>query len=383
MVGGRSAKRSAGPRDATGARVTATIRGRPPTRLATILDGGGPWVASARMPSRSIPLRDPADAVVRCAPFRAALDVDPVGSAGAYDAFLCVEVALPWERDITRSEPFVSMLPEGVATVAALDGADGRRWRPVGLVPASESGLVTVLAFEPDPSVVARGAVGPLVRTEWRVEPGDVAGLCRALVGSDAEALAGYDRLRADDGPDLELMVCTHGRRDVCCGGAGTSLHDELSEVLVGDRSVRLWRCSHTGGHRFAPTALTFPDAYAWGHLDLAAATAIARRDGDAADVAGRCRGSSLVSGGPAQAADREALARRGWSWTATARTVEELPEGRVEVRSAEGDGFGLVVDVVAGALVPTPTCGIRPEDLSGGAVTSEPVWEVRSASEL
>lgn len=345
----------------------------------------GPSVASARMPTRSIPLRDPAEAPVRCAPFRAALDVDPAGSAGSYDAFLCVEVPLPWERDITSSEPFRSMLPTGVATAAALDGADGRRWRPVGLVPREDrdGDGATVLAFESDPATAAAGAVGPLVRAEWRVDPGDLGALCRALVDADIEARAGFDHLRVDGGPTTEMMVCTHGRRDVCCGGAGTSLHDELVDALSGEGSVRVWRCSHTGGHRFAPTALTFPDGYAWAHLDLGSATAIALRDGEARDVARRCRGSSLLGGGPAQVADREALARSGWSWAGTARTVEQVAEGRFEVRPVGCDGFGLAVEVEAGEPVPNPACGIRPEELADGEVPTEAVWEVRSVSEL
>src|SRR5690606_1851052 len=62
---------------------------------------------------------------VRCAPFHESLQVDPVGSAAHSDAFLCVEVPLPWERDIGMHEPFSSLVMKGGPL----------RWRPLGLVP--------------------------------------------------------------------------------------------------------------------------------------------------------------------------------------------------------------------------------------------------------
>jgi hypothetical protein len=328
----------------------------------------------ARAP-RSIPLRDPASAVLRCAPFRASLDVDPVGTAGAYDAFVCVEVPLPWERDITLSEPFRGLCPEPGRPVAALVGADGRRWRPVGLVPADDGdgGSVTVLALErPDGS--GGTVVAPLVRSEWRVDAAEVAGLCRTLLaGGDRTA---FESSRVDAGEVVDLLVCTHGRRDVCCGGLGTSLHRQLQERFAGEPGVRLWRCSHTGGHRFAPTALTFPDGYAWADLDEEVALAVVRRDRPAAEVAGRCRGSSLVPGGAAQAAERVGLELLGWAWAVATRTVAVVRDpavvgGPTTVRL--GGPLDVEVDVEVTASVPTPDCGSR----DGPGEETEPVWGV------
>src|SRR5688572_20345848 len=121
---------------------------------------------------------------LRCAPFHSSLDVDPAGTAGAYDAFLCVEVPLPWERDISLSEPFLSLAGAGTAKITA---GDGRTVRPQGLVPRpGAEGWTRVLLLERPPAAASdaggadAGAAGPYQRREWWVLPEEVAGLCSA-----------------------------------------------------------------------------------------------------------------------------------------------------------------------------------------------------------
>ena len=98
--------------------------------------------------------------------------------------------------------------------------------------------------------------------------------------------MASFDEAERTVSADVvELMVCTHGRRDTCCGGLGAAMHEELRSRLEDrDGATRLWRCSHTGGHRFAPTALSFPDGYAWAHLTAELADRLVHRVGDPAD---------------------------------------------------------------------------------------------------
>ena len=59
--------------------------------------------------------------------------------------------------------------------------------------------------------------------------------------------------------------MCDPERRDTRCGRWGTLLHIELAARAT---DVRIWHCSHTGGHRFAPTAITLPDGRAWAYVD-------------------------------------------------------------------------------------------------------------------
>jgi hypothetical protein len=57
--------------------------------------------------------------------------------------------------------------------------------------------------------------------------------------------------------------VCTNGKRDRCCSRDGLTLHQSLVE-RVGDSA---WQCTHLGGHRYAPTLVTFPDGAYYGRL--------------------------------------------------------------------------------------------------------------------
>lgn len=59
------------------------------------------------------------------------------------------------------------------------------------------------------------------------------------------------------------LLVCTNGRRDVCCAIRGRRLVDDVHDDLLG----RVWESTHLGGHRFAPTALVLPHGTSYGRL--------------------------------------------------------------------------------------------------------------------
>jgi hypothetical protein len=71
---------------------------------------------------------------------------------------------------------------------------------------------------------------------------------------------AGYDRyLRTEP----LYLVCTNGKRDRCCSRDGLALYHILAEQ-VGNAA---WQCTHLGGHRYAPTLVTFPDGTYYGRL--------------------------------------------------------------------------------------------------------------------
>jgi hypothetical protein len=321
---------------------------------------------------------------VRCAPFHGSQAADPIGSAGAYDAFLCVEVPRPWDKDITLCEPFRSLTPKA----AAITAADGRRWRPMGLVPEPGStGQARVLAFEPTAEPSSEWPVVPLRRRAWSVATEDLVGVCRSVLDGHAPDTPDAENAIAD------LFVCTHGRRDTCCGSLGAAVHQELQGLLGpaprrGDGApVHLARCSHTGGHRFAPTALTFPDGYAWAHLTAELAGRIVRRDGEPAEVAAHCRGSSLIDGAPAQAADRAALVEVGWAGADAPRRARVVgferdtmaTTVRVEGRLADGRTPGFEVRVEVERHIPMPTCG----SVDGPEFAVEAVWGVTAVDRI
>ncbi len=184
----------------------------------------------------------------------------------------------------------------------------------------------------------------------------------------------------------LTCCCAPTGTRDICCGGPGTKLYREVSHALDGqpreirDRA-RLWRSSHEGGHRFAPTALTFPEGVSWAHLDLEAVLAIFGRGAGVGEFARHVKGAVSIERPEVQMADREGFVRYGWAWLAAPRTVSEVATddltgfttvevaatlaGEVEVR--------VRTTVELAGHIPKPPCGVvDPTD-----VPEEPVWRV------
>lgn len=103
----------------------------------------------------------------------------------------------------------------------------------------------------------------------WAVLHYQDAGHYRQLWGewsSAADLLAIPEALSAPGEAGLPpvLMVCTHGRHDVCCAVRGRPVAFALS-----DRWPELtWECSHIGGDRFAGNLVVVPDGVYYGGLD-------------------------------------------------------------------------------------------------------------------
>lgn len=280
--------------------------------------------------------------IQRCAQVTRQLGVDPVGTAGTYDRFVLVEVPLPWPADI----------------------ADHPLLGAVGTVPAT-----TVLAVCGDSSP-ADGSIGVTVwsRRSANAMAGTDHMVPHATAATQIAALAG-------GAPSVgsvvgvappEVLLCGHGKRDRCCGQLGTRLH-----VAVADRwdCVRVRRCSHTGGHRFAPTGLTFPEGRAWAYLDEAVLDQVVGRSGDPSRLVAHDRGSSGFESW-AQPLDRALLGFLGWAWLdaevrSCSVTVEpDARSARVEVtwHSASGAAGRARGRVEVRRRVPVPVCGEPPE---------------------
>jgi hypothetical protein len=200
--------------------------------------------------------------------------------------------------------------------------------------------------------VVFDRAGGGATERRYRVEgPEQLADLGRALLDptlADHRALIG--------GPDPAgdaLLLCTQGSHDVCCGSEGTRLATALSEEWP---ELVVYQVSHTGGHRFAPTAMTLPGGRMWADLDLDRVRQIMAATGDPEALAARCRGWWGAEQGAAQVAERAVFAAVGWSLDQRTRSVSALDgdSGRYLVEAA---GMRWQVDVAEGRQVPTIAC--------------------------
>lgn len=66
-------------------------------------------------------------------------------------------------------------------------------------------------------------------------------------------------------GPEI-VLVCTHGRKDVCCAVRGRPVAARVAELWPD----AAWECTHTGGDRFAGNLIVLPDGACYGGLDPA-----------------------------------------------------------------------------------------------------------------
>ncbi|MGP6173872.1 sucrase ferredoxin [Corynebacterium sp. A21] len=84
--------------------------------------------------------------------------------------------------------------------------------------------------------------------------------------------LSGPGRNGAETVTHPLVLVCTHGKRDLCCAVKGRPLAAQLAQRFPGDV---VWETSHTKGHRFAPSILLMPWGYSFGRLNTQAASAL------------------------------------------------------------------------------------------------------------
>ncbi len=308
-----------------------------------------------------------ADRRFRCSLYSREQALDPVGSAGSYDGFLLVEHPLPWPREFSELPAFDALRP-------ALEESArrGSPYRLQGLVaPKDRVGDdVTVVHYRRP-----EGWFREFSREEFRVPLDDAGRLCRDVLAGERSPEVERARVEDAEARDVrDVLVCTHGKRDTCCGKSGIQVFRALegSGVLEeGDAEIRVWRTSHTGGHRYAPTAIVFPEGQFWAYLDDGVLEAVVGRSAPVADLGGHYRGSSGMGSAPLQAAEREAFARHGWEWLDHARRGSVLEEGadsgttrvRLDFEAPDGRRGAYEADVSVARTVPVLDCGRPPEE--------------------
>lgn len=259
-----------------------------------------------------------------------------MGSAGSYRGFVLVDQPLPWPRD--------AALVEELQPVVALVSGAGLRLQLVVPEAAAEREVAVYRAVAEE-----EGWFAPLRRARVVVEESGDGAVATAV----EQALLAPPRAVSEP----EVLVCTHGRRDVCCGSLGTELYLELGSSSA---PARVRRTSHTGGHRFAATFVCLPDATMWAYADAALVAQVVDRSVPFAEVADHYRGCAGLDGGKVQALERSVLAAAGWDVLDRRRRGYDTgepagPDGATLVRLEVDDGRG-GLDVWEGTVAPGRT---------------------------
>jgi hypothetical protein len=280
------------------------------------------------------------DGVPRCSTLARLQDLDPIGSAGSYGGLLLIELPLPWPADIGE-------LDELRPVQALLDPYQ----IPIQAV-MPEPGPRRAILYRGTPEAPFAG----FVRYELEIV-GKLTDTVEMLLEGQGEAREA--RIR-------DVLVCTHGRRDRCCGALGAELAMDLrSSTMVGKEEVapiqtRVWRASHVGGHRFAANIIVLPEATAWAYADADLVDRVVNRRGMAADVAGRYRGCAGLGSPEIQALEREVLRYVGWELLSRPRLGRHMADRQVRLEIGRPDcGVDIwEAEVREGRSLPAPACG-------------------------
>lgn len=231
---------------------------------------------------------------------------DPIGSAPECDRYLIVEVAPPWGKNVLQCDNF----PKGLMTVLQQIAQHSTRGRCLAIAPEpgySQPGYTRILSYHRPAERFAT-----YHKDEFLVPHEQVVPLVSAL-RSTPEAIAPFEPYR-QSGNTRDLLVCTHDELDICCGKFGQPVYEHLQQTYAKPEELRVWRVSHIGNHRLAPTLVEFPEGRYWGHLELDRLNQIVERNGSFSEVRSCYRGwaglPSLV-----QIAEREVLTQQGWQW--------------------------------------------------------------------
>lgn len=237
------------------------------------------------------------------------LGFHPIGTAPTYLTHLVLECDLPWDRELTDSETF----PADVREVLERAAYDGIEPRVTGIMPDPEyahAGLTRLFSF-----ALADEHSPTYAKREYLVPPERLAELVEALTYE--RDLQQFDEYEQATTQIREILVCNHGSRDRCCATFGFAIYRELREKYAGSQSssLRVWRCSHLGGHRTAPTLLDFPEGRYYAYLTPESLPNFIAREGSFGALESQYRGWGRLS--PLeQAAEHAALLAEDWPWT-------------------------------------------------------------------
>ncbi|WP_179536092.1 sucrase ferredoxin [Actinopolyspora biskrensis] len=281
-----------------------------------------------------------------CAAWSETLSEPTAGTAPVATSWLCLEQPGPWGRDALLQSHLDPELGDRLASLATASGVRIQLIRRTGRHP-------DLGADFPRTAYLAHTAPGASwLRRAELTDPAELLDL--DLAGLSSGEHGGWGEPCAEP----VLLVCTNGRRDRCCALRGRALLDQFS----GRHRGQLWETTHTGGHRFAPTAVVLPTGYSYARLTPHAVDAVLSDTAVGKVTTTHCRGRSALSQ-PAQVAE---LAVREATGERSEETLRVRSETSGEVVLAHRDGRSWRVPVEEVPLSPP-----RPNSCGKQAVES------------
>ncbi|MDJ0517053.1 MAG: sucrase ferredoxin [Trichodesmium sp. MO_231.B1] len=232
-------------------------------------------------------------------------DEDIIGSGTNYSVYILIECPYPWEYNAFESR----FLPKNLEVLMAAVKRDNLSLRFL-LITQNQNYRQNnrkILIYEKEQSSFING----YKKYEFDVDhPEKIAPIIQKyLAGDNLDTKTQNPRTR-------DILVCTHGSHDKCCAKYGNPFYTEAKKTIsqLGLKNTRIWKASHFGGHRFAPTIIDFPDGRYYGLLNQESFQAILLRTENIELLNRVYRGWGIL---PTciQVLERELIFRHGWEW--------------------------------------------------------------------
>lgn len=227
-----------------------------------------------------------------------------VGSAWYTPELFICELPLPWLGDTLKSRNIPAGLDE---LVYRRYETHGYNWGLVGCAPDdaySVPGYYRVMHCTVSPD-----SMGRFQRRMFLIPQAHMTEAMEALFNGEV-----HPRSKEVQDDTRDVLLCTHGSVDTCCATFGYPLYALMRKMADNPGShVRVWRATHFGGHRFAPTFLDVPSGRYWGRVTPQDASALLHQAQPAESFRHLYRGSATMPDPLTQAIEAEILSHVGW----------------------------------------------------------------------
>ena len=283
---------------------------------------------------------------------------DLIGTASQYQTYVLIECPTPWAAKAFDSEQVPSELCQYIKSLKSERSVQFLTISRGVLAPsdsttASTTHSTTVIIYEK--TVLSDGSSTHESVSGYRGYEFRVASLNRVV-----DCLEAYWQGDHTGKPitQQDVLICTHGMRDRCCARFGRPFFRDARRCAKKGKlpNVRLWKVSHIGGHRFAPTAISFPDGRYYGRLTLAALKSVITRSGAIDQFRSVYRGWGLLPA-PLQVLEQYLMLQHGWAWLDCCVSYRILAEKSHERLEKEGGDRELSVEI---SIVAKQTSGAQ-----------------------
>ncbi|MEV0293345.1 sucrase ferredoxin [Nocardia sp. NPDC050710] len=185
----------------------------------------------------------------------AAVGVPLPGTATQVTGWLCIEQPGSWGRDVIGDEVLGAEITGELAARTKAAHVRPTLIRRPGRHEFDGVRTVLIASSRPEDSWCERFEITDL----------------KQLLDLDLHLLNGPAPRIGAPVHDPLTLVCAHGRRDQCCALLGRPIAADLAVRYPG----KIWECSHTGGHRFAPALVLLPSGLTYGRVGSSAAAEV------------------------------------------------------------------------------------------------------------